>query len=312
MNVIAGIIAAAIASGTVIAFAALGELLAERSGVQNLGLEGVMAMGALTAIAVNRMIPNPYIGLLAAIGVGCLFGVIFATATVTLRANQVLCGLGLAFLGTGLSGRLGASISGYRAPAPFEAIRIPILADLPIIGNAVFNQPLMVYVAYFILPALISYVLMKTRHGINVRAVGENPSAADACGISVHNLRFVYTIIGCALAATGGAYITLAFTPSWIEGITAGRGWIAIALVIFGAWRPLPVVLGALLFGAVTSLGFVAQIQGWGIPASFLAMLPYLGTILLMAIPIIVRSKTSGRIGTGPAALGFPYIREGE
>jgi len=312
MNVFAGILAAAIASGTVIAFAALGELLAERAGVQNLGLEGVMAIGALTAIAVNLIIPNPYIGLLAAIGAGCLMGIIFATATVTLRANQVLCGLGLAFLGTGLSGRLGAPISGFRAKAPFESIRIPVLVDIPVVGEALFDQPLLVYVAFILLPILISYVLMKTRHGMNVRAVGENPATADACGVSVNNVRYLYTVIGCVLAAIGGAYITLAFTPSWIEGITAGRGWIAIALVIFGAWRPLPVVLGALLFGAVTSLGFVAQIQGWGIPASFLAMLPYLGTILLMVIPIIARAKSVKRISASPAALGIPYIREGE
>ncbi|OGO39581.1 MAG: sugar ABC transporter [Chloroflexi bacterium RBG_16_57_11] len=312
MTVLSGILAAAIASGTVIAFAALGELLAERTGVQNLGLEGGMAMGALAAIAVNLMIPIPMIGLLAAMAMGCILGIVFATATVTLRANQVLCGLGLAFLGTGLSGRLGASISGFRAPAPFESIRIPILADIPVIGNALFDQPWLVYVAYFILPALISYMLMKTRHGMNVRAVGENPAAADACGVSVNRVRFLYTVIGCVLAAIGGAYITLGFTPSWIEGITAGRGWIAIALVIFGAWRPLPVVLGALLFGAVTSLGFVAQIQGWGIPASFLAMLPYLGTILLMVIPIVARARREKRVGTGPAALGIPYVREGE
>jgi simple sugar transport system permease protein len=289
MNVLVGILAAAIASGTVIAFAALGELLAERTGVQNLGLEGVMAMGALTAISVNLMIPNPYIGLLAAIATGCVLGSSLQP-TVTLRANQVLCGLGLAFLGTGLSGRLGASISGFRAPAAFESVRIPILADIPVIGNALFNQPVLVYVAYFVLPILIRYVLMKTSHGMNVRAVGEDPATADACGVSVHRVRFIYTVIGCVLAAIGGAYITLAFTPSWIEGITAGRGWIAIALVIFGAWRPFPVVLGALLFGAVTSLGFVAQIQGWGIPARFLAMM-YLGTIVLMAIPIIARGK---------------------
>jgi simple sugar transport system permease protein len=299
-NVIAGLLAAAIASGTVIALAALGELLMERSGVQNLGLEGVMAMGALVAIATDRAIPNPYLGLLAAIVVGLLLGMLYATATVTLRANQVLCGLGLAFFGTGLSGRLGASISGFTAPAPFETIRIPYLADIPYIGRAVFDQPLLGYVAYFILPLVISFVLLQTRHGLNVRAVGEDPASADACGISVNRIRFLYTCIGCILAACGGAFITLSFTPSWIEGITAGRGWIAIALVIFGAWRPLPVVLGALLFGAVTSLGFVAQIQGWGIPSSFLAMLPYLGTILLMVIPIALRSKYLRRLSTSP------------
>jgi simple sugar transport system permease protein len=312
MNVLSGILAAAVASGTVIALAALGELLSERSGVQNLGLEGVMAMGALTAIAAERWIPNPILGLLAAICVGLLLGAIFATATVTFKANQVLCGLGLAFFGTGLSGRLGAPLSGFPAPAPFDPIRIPLLADLPLVGNALFNQSWLVYFAYFILPPLITFVLYQTRHGMMVRAVGENPAAADACGIPVNRLRFLYTCIGCILAAIGGAYITLAFTPSWIEGITAGRGWIAIALVIFGAWRPLPVVLGALLFGAVTSLGFVAQIQGWGIPASFLAMLPYLSTIVLMAIPIALRSKALRRISTSPAALGTPYIREGE
>jgi simple sugar transport system permease protein len=312
INVLSGILAAAIASGTVIAFAALGELLSERSGVQNLGLEGVMALGALAAIATNLMIKNPYLSLLAAIAAGTILGLIFATATVVIRANQVLCGLGLAFLGTGLSARLGASISGFRAPAPFTALRLPLLSDIPIVGNALFEQPLLVYFAYLILPALISYLFMKTRHGMNVRAVGENPAAADACGISVNGVRFLYTVIGCVLAAVGGAYITLAFTPSWIEGITAGRGWIAIALVIFGAWRPLPVVLGALLFGAVTSLGFVAQIQGWGIPASFLAMLPYFGTILLMAIPIVLRSNKASRLSTAPMALGIPYIREGE
>lgn len=311
-NVFSGVIAAAIASGTVIALAALGELLAERSGVQNLGLEGVMAMGALTAIAADRIFPNPYFGLLAAIATGLILGFVFATATVVIRANQVLCGLGLAFFGTGLSARLGAPLSGFTAPAPFQSVRVPILADIPIIGNAIFNQPLLVYFAFFILPPLISFIMNHTRHGMQVRAVGENPAAADACGISVNRLRFLYTSIGCMLAAIGGAYITLAFTPSWIEGITAGRGWIAIALVIFGTWRPLPVVLGALLFGAVTSLGFVAQLQGWGIPASFLAMLPYLGTILLMAIPIMLRSKTLRKLSTSPAALGFPYIREGE
>jgi simple sugar transport system permease protein len=313
MTVLSGILAAAIASGTVIALAALGELLAERSGVQNLGLEGVMAMGALSAIAAESLwFPNPWFGLLVAILVGLALGAVFATATVTLRANQILCGLGLAFFGTGLSGRLGAPFSGYTAPNPFQPVRIPLLADIPIVGNAMFNQPLLTYFAYFILPPLISFVLMRTRHGLHVRAVGEDPSAADACGVSVQGMRFLYTTLGCVLAAVGGAYITLAFTPSWIEGITAGRGWIAIALVIFGAWRPLPVVLGALLFGAVTSLGFVAQIQGWGIPASFLAMLPYLGTILLMTIPIALRSKALRRLSTSPASLGIPYFREGD
>jgi len=312
MNVISGVICAAIASGTVIILAAIGELLAERSGVMNLGLEGVMALGALAAIATERVFPNPFVGLLAAITVGLLLGVVYATATVSFRASQVLCGLGLSFFGAGLSGRLGAPLSGWTAPVPFQSIRIPLLADLPLVGNALFNQPFLVYFAYFILPPVVTFMLYRTRHGMHLRAVGEDPAAADACGIPVNRLRFLYTCIGCALAATGGAYITLAFTPSWIEGITGGRGWIAIALVIFGAWRPLPLVLGALLFGSVISLGFVAQIQGWGIPSSFLAMLPYLSTILLMAIPIALRSKAVRNLSASPSALGVPYLREGE
>jgi general nucleoside transport system permease protein len=310
-SVLSGIVMAAVASGAVIVLAALGELLAERSGVQNLGLEGVMAMGAVAALLTERTVPNPYVGLAVALGVGLLLGVLYAAATVTCKANQVLCGLGLAFLGTGLAARLGTSVSGWPAPATFPTIRIPLLADIPIVGEALFNQCILVYLAYFILPPLVTFLLYRTRHGMHVRAVGENPGAADVCGIPVDRMRFFYTCIGAMLAAAGGAYITLAYTPSWVEGITGGRGWIAIALVIFGAWRPLPVVLGALLFGAVTSIGFVAQVQNWGIPSAFLAMLPYLATIALMGLPVLLRSKTSRRMSTSPAALGTPYIREG-
>jgi ABC-type uncharacterized transport system permease subunit len=310
-SVISGIVLAAVTSGAVIVLAALGELLAERSGVQNLGLEGVMAMGAVVALLTERVVPNPYVGLSAALAVGLLLGVIYAGATVTCKANQVLCGLGLAFLGTGLAARLGTSVSGWPAPATFPSIRIPLLAGIPIIGEALFNQCILVYLAYFILPPLVAFLLYRTRHGMHVRAVGENPGAADVCGINVDRMRFLYTCVGAMLAAAGGAYITLAYTPSWVEGITGGRGWIAIALVIFGAWRPLPVVLGALLFGAVTSIGFVAQVQNWGIPSAFLAMLPYLATIALMGLPVLLRSRTSRRMSTSPAALGTPYIREG-
>ena len=310
-TVISGIVLAAVASGAVIVLAALGELLAERSGVQNLGLEGMMAMGAVVALLTERAVPNPYVGLLAAILVGLLLGAVFATATVTFKANQVLCGLGLAFLGTGLAARMGTSVSGWPAPATFPNIRIPLLADIPIVGKALFDQSILVYFAYFVLPPLVAFLIYRTRHGMHVLAVGENPGAADVCGIPVDRIRFLYTCVGGILAAVGGAYITLAYTPSWVEGITGGRGWIAIALVIFGGWRPLPVVLGALLFGAVTSIGFVAQVQNWGIPSAFLSMLPYLGTIALMGLSVFMRSKTLRRVSTSPAALGTPYIREG-
>lgn len=311
-DVLAGVVATAVASATVIVFAALGELLAERTGVLNLGLEGVVAMGAVTAIiTVNQFAQNAYAGLLVALLVGVLLGAVFAVATVTFKANQVLCGLALSFLGTGLAGRLGAPYAGQPAQARFERIPIPIVSDIPLVGNALFNHNILVYLAYLVLPAIVTYLLYRTRHGMNIRSVGENPAAADVCGISVTRLRLFYTCVGGALSAVGGAYLTLAFTPAWSEGVTGGRGWIAIALVIFAGWRPFLVVLGALLFGGVTSLGFVAQARGWGIPASFLSMLPYLSTIVLMILPIVIRKSTQQRrLGTAPEALGTPYFRE--
>jgi simple sugar transport system permease protein len=311
-SILSGIIATAIASGTVIVLAALGELLAERTGVMNLGLEGIMAMGAVTAIiTVNEFFPNQFAGLAVAIGVGALLGMLFAIATVTLKANQVLAGLALSFIGTGLAGRLGAPFAGTPAAARFDRIAFGGLSELPYLGRAFFDHNLLTYLAYLILPLIITYTLYRTRHGLNVRSIGENPAAADATGINVDRLRFIYTSIGGALAAVGGAYLTLSFTPAWSEGVTGGRGWIAIALVIFAGWRPFLIVLGALLFGAVTSLGFVAQTQGWGIPSAFLSMLPYLSTILLMILPIVFRRKGQRQVSASPDALGLPYIREG-
>ncbi len=311
-TILSGVIATALASGTVIALAALGEVLAERSGVLNLGLEGLMAMGAVTGIiVVNRFIANPYVGLLGAALVGLLLGAFFALATVTFKANQVLCGLALSFIGTGLAGWLGAPFAGQPAAARFARIPIPLLRDIPVLGPALFNHYLLTYLAYLVLPAIIAYLLYRTRHGMNIRATGENPAAADACGIAVDNLRFLYASIGGALAAMGGAYLTLAFVPAWSEGVTGGRGWIAIALVIFAGWQPVPLVLGALLFGVVTSLGYLAQTQSWGIPAAFLSMLPYFSTILLMILPLLFRRRELRGLGAAPEALGMPYIREG-
>jgi simple sugar transport system permease protein len=310
-DILAGVLTTAIASGTVIVLAALGEVLAERSGVQNLGLEGVMAMGAVTAIiAVNRFSAGAYLGLAAALTAGLLLGALFAFATVILRANQVLAGLALSFLGTGLAGRLGVPYAGQPAEARFERIAIPLLSDIPVLGDALFNHSILVYLAFLILPTLIAHLIYRTRHGLNVRAVGENPAAADASGVAVTRMRFLYTCVGAGLSALGGAYLTLAFVGAWSDGVTGGRGWIAIALVIFAGWRPLAIVLGALLFGGVTSLGYVAQTQNWGIPASFLSMLPYISTMVLMIVPIVLRGRTGRRVGAAPEALGIPYYRE--
>jgi general nucleoside transport system permease protein len=310
-GLLTGALAAAVASGAVIVLAALGELLAERSGVQNLGLEGIMAMGAVTAVIVASASSHPGVALIGAVLMGIVLGALFAVATVTFKANQVLCGLGMAFLGTGLAARLGSTYSGTPVANPFHPIRIPVLADIPYLGEALFHHSVMVYFAYLVLPALVAWLLYRTRHGMNLRAAGENPAAADVCGVSVDGMRFLYSCVCGAFAAAGGAYLTLAYTPAWSESVTSGRGWIAIALVIFSAWRPWPVVLGALLFGAVTSLGFVAQILNWGIPPEFLSALPYLSTIALMVIPLLTRARSQRRMSTAPSALGMPYNREG-
>ncbi|MBP1860122.1 ABC transporter permease [Rhizobium herbae] len=309
MDLLTGLFSTAFLAGGVLALAALGEVLAERVGVVNLGAEGLMAMGAITAIATVTATPYPMLGFLAALAVGALFGMVFAAATVWLRANQVLCGLALTLMGTGLASTIGRSYSGMPARAVFERIEIPLLSQLPILGKALFSQNILVYLIYIILPIALHYLLFKTRHGLNLRAVGENPAAADAAGIPVNAIRFAYVTAGSALAAGAGAYLTLAFVPSWSDGVVAGRGWIAVALVIFAGYRPIPAVLSGLLFGLITALGFVGQARGWPVAPAVLSMLPYLGTIALIIVPVLAWQRMR-RVMAAPAALGEPYFRD--
>ena len=310
-SVLFAVARSAIAAGAAIAIVAMGELLSERTGVLNLGLEGMMLMGAVTAfVVVNRYVQNPYAGLFIAILIGAALGGLFGLSVVVIKANQALCGLAINFVGAGLSGLIGAPFSAQPTMARFKPFRIPFLGDLPLVGDAFFNHTILVYFAYLILPILVYLILFRTRHGLSIQAVGENPSAADASGIPVDRLRLLYTIVGGALAGVGGAYLTLAHTPSWVEGVTAGRGWIALALVIFAGWRPFYVVAGALIFGAVTSLGFVVQLQNWPVPSAFLATLPYLSTLALMLVPLLLKSEAERRIKAEPSALGIPYLRE--
>jgi simple sugar transport system permease protein len=308
-QILSGILEQAIAAGAAILLAAMGELMAERTGVLNLGVEGIMSMGAVSAIIAETYLPNPYFALLIAILVGLALGAIYATTVVTCKANQILCGLGMLFLGTGLARWIGAGYSGMPARAPFAAIRIPVLADIPYVGEALFNHTILVYIAYLVLPPLVTFMIYRTRHGMKMRAVGENPAAADVCGVSVNRLRFVYTCVGAAFAAVGGCYLTMSFTPAWSDFTVVGQGWIAIALVIFSSWRPWRVVAGALLFGGVTSLAFVAQVLAWKVPSEFLNMLPYLATLALMIIPVLKMLRSQRRLTTAPAALGLPYER---
>lgn len=309
MDLIAGLIQTSILAGGVLALAALGEVIGQRVGVVNLGVEGLMALGAITGIATVVATPSPILGFLLALCVGLCVGMVFAATTVYLRANQVLCGLALTLIGTGLAATIGRAYSGMPAPATFAPIAIPYLSDIPLIGRALFRQNILVYLIYIVLPFALHYLMFRTRHGLNMRAVGENPAAADAAGIPVQRIRFWYVSAGAALAAGAGAYLTLAFVPSWSEGVVAGRGWIAVALVIFAGYRPINAVAVALLFGLVTSLGFVGQARNWPIAAPILSMLPYLGTIALIIVPVLAWQKVR-RLMAAPAALGEPYFRD--
>ncbi len=309
IDLLTGVLSTALLAGGVLVLAALGEVLAERVGVFNLGLEGLIALGGVTGIIAVAHGAVPVAGLLAAIAVAAAFGTVFAAAVVLLRANQTLCGLALTIAGTGLAAAVGRAYAGQPAHAMFEGIAIPALSALPVLGRAVFSQNLLIYVIWIALPLALHWLLYRTRHGLNLRAVGENPAAADAAGVRVLLLRFGYVVAGAALAGAAGGYLTLAFVPGWSDGITGGRGWIAIALVIFAGFRPLNAVLGAFLFGIITALVFVGQARNWPIPPSFLSMLPYLGTLACMIGPALVSRRMQRRLAA-PAALGLPYFRD--
>jgi simple sugar transport system permease protein len=306
-DVLLSVIGTTLAGGTVIVLAAMGELLSERTGVMNLGLEGVMAVGAVTAVAVTFAYPDAYLGLAGAIAAGVVVGLLFGFVTVGLGVNQILAGLALTFFGLGIAGALGVAYAGR--PAPAELPDFTGFADLGPISLAISGHPLIVYVTYLILPVAVAFLLFRTRHGLNLRASGENPAAADASGVWVAGYRFLYVCVGCGFAAAAGAYLTLSFTPGWSDGVTAGRGWIAIALVIFARWRPGWLIVGAVLFGAIVSLGFMAQAQGLGISASLLSTLPYLVTIALLVVPSWLAVRSGRRSYTAPASLGEPFRR---
>lgn len=308
IDLLAGMLSTALLAGGVLVLGALGEVLAERVGVFNLGLEGLFALGGVTAIITVAQGASPVVGLLAAIMVGAVFGAVFAGAVVGLRANQTLCGLALTIAGSGLASAAGRPYSGQPARAVFEGVAIPVLSDLPVLGRAVFSQSPLIYLIWIVLPLFLHWLLYRTRHGLNLRAVGENPAAADAAGVKVGLLRFGYVVAGAGLAGAAGGTLTLAFVPSWSDGITGGRGWIAVALVIFAGFRPLNATLGAFLFGLITALGFVGQARNWPVPPAVLSMLPYLGTIAFMILPALLAGRT--RRLSAPAALGVPYFRD--
>jgi general nucleoside transport system permease protein len=311
VSLVADILETALPASTSVALAASGEMMNERAGTLNLGQEGILSLGAVAAFIVGTNTRNPFLALAVGTVVGALAGVVFATAAVVIRANQVLTGLALAVGGVGLANQLGNGRQGALLISRFESVEIPVLSDIPIVGHALFDQDPVVYFAFYILPVVLWYVLFRTRHGLNLRAVGENPAAADAAGVNVTGIRFNYAVVGAALSGAGGAHLVLGYTQNWSIGVVSGAGWVSLAVVIFAAWRPFLVVLGALLFGAMTSLGFVAQARGWDIPSYVLAMLPYLVTLAL----ILVSAGLAGfgrrvRASAAPASLAVPYFRE--
>lgn len=297
---------AAIASGTSIAFPALGEILAERSGVLNLGVEGMMLMGALAGYIVVVDTANLWLAFVAAILAAMALALIHAFLTVTLRANQIVSGLAATLFGTGLTSFIGKPFVGVTAPAVLETLPVPLLSDIPFLGDVLFNQDPVVYVSYVLAPA-VWYFIYRTRPGLNLRAIGESPATADAMGVGVNSRRYLYILLGGAMAGVGGAYLSLAYSRTWIDGLTAGRGWIAVGLVVFGMWDPLRALGGAYLFGFVDGFQLRAQALGSTIPAFFLNMLPYLFTVLVVAISS--GEKLRRKLGV-PTALGLPYWRE--
>jgi ABC-type uncharacterized transport system permease subunit len=307
---IVNLLASGIRTGTSILFATIGEIFAERAGVLNLGVEGMMLMGAMTAYGVAHLTGNPWLGLLAAALVGGGLALLHALVTVTLHADQVVSGLALTFVGTGLASVAGAPLVNVPQAPRLPNLPIPGLAELPVVGPILFDHNIIVYIGFLLIP-LTWFYIYRTRPGLALRAIGEYPAAADVQGINVFALRYFYVFVGGLFAGVGGAALTLAVSPRWIEGITSGQGWIAVGLVIFAQWDPIRAAIGSYLFGAIRRLPL--DLQNLGIFASnpalgyFTNMLPYLFTIVVLIIGS--REAMRRRMGA-PAALGQPYQRE--
>jgi len=312
------ILQAGVATGTVLLFATLGEIFSERSGILNLGVEGMMLIGAMSAFSVALSTGNPWLGVLAAMIAAGLISQVHAFITITLQADQVVSGLALTFLGTGISLILGEGLSKAGAVSLLPKFSIPLLTRIPVLGPVFFtDQSVLVYIGFLLVP-LAWYYIYYTRPGMHLRAVGEYPAAADALGINVYRMRYFYVFVGGALAGLAGATISLAVAPGWFSELTtAGQGWIAIGLVIFAQWDPFRAAIGSFAFGALRRL--ILDIQGpaliFGLAnpfyynpylGFFLQMVPYAFTILVLIIGS--REALRKRLGA-PAALGLPYIR---
>ena len=303
---ISDLIAAVISLSVPMAFAALGEVISERAGVINLGTEGVMLVGAISAFCVSFFYHSDLLGVLLGAAGGALLGLVMAFISISLKQDQILSGLGIYFLGLGLSGFLYEASFGQVGSTiritGLPQLPIPILSKIPVIGDSLFSQDIIEYMAFVTL-ILVIFVVGRTTFGLNLRAVGENPSAADTLGVSVTKIRYVAVIVGATLAGIGGAYLALSSHAFQAENITAGRGFIAVAMVYFGKWRPARAFFGTFLFGAAYLLGAFFQVVGSIIPYYFLLMVPYVLTLVVLV--------GIARGARPPSALGVPYKREG-
>ena len=303
------LIVSGILFGTPLALAAVGEILAERSGVLNLGIEGMMLVGAVAAFWTSVQTGSIWLAILVAIAAGAVMSAVVALMSITLRVNQIVTGLGVVLFGIGLSSFIGRTgdppLHGQSASATIAPFLDNGPADWPVIGPILLGHDFVVYVTW-IFTALASWYLFKTRTGLATRAVGEDPASADAAGVRVAAVRYVHVLIGGAAAGFGGAYFTLALIPSWQDEITAGAGWIAIAIVIIARWRPWRALLAAYVFGAATRLGLTLQILDVSVSPQILSMIPFLLAIAAVLLSSIARSRGA----SAPAALARPYFRE--
>jgi simple sugar transport system permease protein len=321
LNVLEAVLVTVATASTPLLIAAVGELVVERSGVLNLGVEGMMVMGAVSGFAAAYTTGSPWLGVLAAIVVGAVFSLLFAFLTLTLVTNQVATGLALTLLGLGLSGMLGETFVGHPG-VRMTNIDIPVLSDLPLVGRLLFGEDPLFYISILLVIA-VAWFLFRTRAGLTLRSVGDNHGSAHALGIPVIGIRYLAVMFGGACAGLAGAQLSLVYTPQWIENMTAGRGWIALALVVFASWRPWRVFAGAYLFGALTiaqlhvqaidlsSAAFLPAPVYWllaaikSVPTQFLSSLPYLATVVVLVL--ISRNRRLTMVNT-PASLGRAFV----
>jgi ABC-type uncharacterized transport system permease subunit len=302
IDLITNILYATIRTGTPLILVALGEMVCEKSGVLNLGQEGMMLMGAVVGFMAAVTTGNLYMAVLAAVVAGILMSALFGFLSISLVSNQVATGLALTIFGGGLSAFLGATYVGMGIDG-VQPMIIPYLSDIPIIGKILFQQDPLVYLS-FALFGLVYWVFKSTRLGLNIRAVGENPESANAMGINVHRVRYMCVMFGGAMAGLAGGYLSLAYTPLWSEGMTAGKGWIALSLVVFASWKAERIMLGAYLFGAASIMHLILQGTRFEIAPNLLAMLPYVATIFVLVLLSSNHAKT--KLNT-PISLGVPY-----